>query len=132
VKKGAFMKCLAAKRVKIRIGDLWESPVLSILLSDEDGVVVARCLDFTVSSHGENEDDAVASLADAIKEYVLTAVEAETIHSLYDPARQKFWRAFHDIDQQQSIALLNNSITLPLKNEDLQAINRTAPELIYA
>ena len=40
---------------------------LHILLTEEDGVVVARCLDFSVSSHGDNEEDALASLSDSIK-----------------------------------------------------------------
>ena len=126
------MKYLAAKRVIIKIGDLWESPALNILLSDEDGVVVARCLDFTVSSHGNNEEDAISSLGNAIKEYVLNAIENESIDSLYDPAREKFWRAFKEIDKRQSIAFLNNSITLPLKKDYVQIIDQTAPELIYA
>jgi len=125
------MKYIDAKRVRIKIGDLWESPILNVLLSEEDGVVVARCLEFTVSAHGKLEDDAIESLAEAIKEYVLTAIENKTIHALYDPARQKYWRAFKEIEKKKSIALLNKSINLSLKNDYFQAMNRTEPELIY-
>jgi hypothetical protein len=75
------MKGLKAERIKVKIGRLWESPLLHVLITQEDEVVVARCLDFTVSSHGENEDDALHSLAEAIKEYVLTAVENKWLTS---------------------------------------------------
>jgi predicted RNase H-like HicB family nuclease len=125
------MKYLDAKRVKIKIGDMWESPLLHVLLSVEDGVVVARCLDFTVSSHGEHEEEAIASLAEAIKEYVLTAIENGTIQLLYDPSRGKYWRAFKEIEKKRSIALLNQSIKTSMDNDYLQAINQTTPELIY-
>ncbi len=33
---------------------------------------VARCLDFTASSNGENEKEAIQSLGEVIKEYLLT------------------------------------------------------------
>ena len=49
------MKSIKAERIKIKIGGLWESPSLHVLLTKEDGVIVARCLDFTVSSHGEDQ-----------------------------------------------------------------------------
>ena len=49
------MKGSRAHRIKIGVGDLWESPILHILLTREEDVVVARCLDFTVSAHGKNE-----------------------------------------------------------------------------
>jgi predicted RNase H-like HicB family nuclease len=91
------MKYLNAKKARIKIGDLWESPLLSILLSEEDGVFVARCLDFTVSSHGESIDEALCALAKAVKEYVLTNIENNSRDSLYDPARRKYWRAFNEI-----------------------------------
>ena len=97
----------------------------------EDEVVVARCLDFTVSSHGEHEEEAIASLAEAIKEYVLTAIENGTIQLLYDPSSGKYWRAFKGIEKNRSIALLNQSIKTSLDNDYLQAINQTTPELIY-
>jgi len=47
------MKTLKAMRIKIKIGDLWVSPNLHVLLTKEDDVIVVRCLDFTVSSHGQ-------------------------------------------------------------------------------
>jgi len=69
------MKGMKAKRIKFKIGSLWESPALHILLTKENDVIVARCLDFTVSSHGKDGKEALKSLADSIKEYILTAVD---------------------------------------------------------
>jgi len=86
------MKSIRAERIRIKIGKLWESPALHILLTKENDVVVARCLDFTVSCHGKDEKDALKALADSIKEYVLTAVENDAIDTIFDPAHGKYWR----------------------------------------
>ena len=86
------MKSLKARRIKIKLANLWESPPLHVLITKEDEVFVARCLDFTVSSHGNDEKQALESLADSIKEYVLTAVENDAIDTIYDPAHSKYWR----------------------------------------
>ena len=78
------MKSLKAERIKIKIGDNWESPELHILLTQENDVVVARCLDFTVSSHGTDVKGALNSLAESIKEYILTAIENDAINTIKD------------------------------------------------
>ena len=57
------MKGLRAYRIEIKVGKLWESPPLHILLTKEDEVVVARCLDFTVSSHGNDEKTALKTIS---------------------------------------------------------------------
>ena len=44
------MKSVRAERIKVKIGDLWESPLLHVLLTKEDDVVVACCLDFSTKS----------------------------------------------------------------------------------
>jgi hypothetical protein len=90
------MKTIGAKRIKLKIGQDWESPFLHILLTREDNLVVARCLDFTVSSHGQNEDQAIESLAEAIGEYIRTAIEDDSINQIYDPAYGKYWRMFNE------------------------------------
>ena len=92
------MKSVRAERIKVKIGDLWESPLLHVLLTKEDDVVVARCLDFTVSSHGEDQKDALKSLADSIKEYVLTALENKGINTIFDPAHGKYWRMYNELE----------------------------------
>lgn len=92
------MNALKAIRIKISIGNYWQSPALHVLLTKEDDVVVARCLDFTVSSHGENEKEALESLSDAIKEYVITSVEDSKLEYLNDPAHSKYWRMFNELE----------------------------------
>lgn len=95
------MKSVRAERIKVKIGDLWESPLLHVLLTKEDDVVVARCLDFTVSSHGEDQKDALKSLADSIKEYVLTALENRGINTIFVPAHGKYWRMNNELEAKQ-------------------------------
>ncbi len=80
------------------MGNLWETPLLHILFTQEDEVVVARCLDFTVSSHGKDENEALTSLVDAIKEYIITAVENNAVDTIYDPAHSKYWRMYNELE----------------------------------
>ena len=90
------MRSLKAERIRIKIGTMWKSPELHVLLTREDDLVVARCLDFTVSSHGQDVQDALKSLADSIKEYILTAVENDAIDTIFDPAHGKYWRMYNE------------------------------------
>lgn len=43
-------------------------------------------------AHGKNEKDALKSLADSIKEYVLTDVENDAIDAIFNPAHGKYWK----------------------------------------
>jgi predicted RNase H-like HicB family nuclease len=95
------MKALKALRIRIKMGDLWISPFLHILLTKEEDIFVSRCLDFTVSSHGLDEEDALKSLSEAIKEYILTAIENSNMENLYDPAHSKYWRIFNEMEVKQ-------------------------------
>ena len=126
------MKSLGARRITIKIGDVWETPVLHILLTREDDVIVARCLDFTVSSHGEDEKDAVKSLADAVKEYVLTAIEDSAIDTIYDPAHSKYWRMFNELEAKRTMSTLKRSIGRALGSSQSESMRRGATEIIYA
>ena len=90
------MKTLGTKMIKLKIGRNWETPYLHILLTREDDVVVARCLDFTVSSHGQNEEQAIEALGEAIGEYIQNAIENDSIEQIYDPAYGKYWRMFNE------------------------------------
>ena len=90
------MKTVSAKRVKLKIDQNWETPYLHILLTLEDDVIVARCLDFTISSHGHNEEQAIKSLAEAIGEYIRSAIENDSIRQIYDPAYGKYWRMLNE------------------------------------
>jgi hypothetical protein len=126
------MKSLKAERIKIKIGDLWESPLLHILLTEEDDVVVARCLDFTVSCHGEDEKDALKALAESIKEYVLTAVENDAIDTIFDPAHGKYWRMYNELETKQSSMSLKMSIKKSLMSASSDNLEQSTPEINYA
>ena len=126
------MKGMKAKRIKFKIGSLWESPALNILLTKENDVIVARCLDFTVSSHGKNDKDALKALADSIKEYVLTAVENDAINTLFDPAHGKYWRLYNELEAKQSSRILKMSIEKSLMSIPNDNLQQLTTEINYA
>lgn len=84
------------KPVKALTGMIKHFPGLSlhILLTEEDGVIVARCLDFSVSSHGENEEDALASLSECITDYLDHAISRGAFDEIVDPDDPYFWNIF--------------------------------------
>jgi len=126
------MKTLRADRIKIRIGNVWESPELHILLTQEDDIVVARCLDFTVSSHGKDVQDALKSLAASIKEYILTAVENDAIDTIFDPAHGKYWRMYNELEARHSSGKLKRSLKKSLKSVPYKNIQQSTAEISYA
>ena len=115
------MKAIKAFRAKFIVDNLWESQPLHILLTSEDRVIVARCLDFTVASHGNEEKEAMNSLTEAVKEYILTALENNAINTIYDPAHGKYWRMFNELEAKQiNIQLkrtLKKSVSAILENK---------------
>ena len=126
------MKALKAMRTKIKIGDLWVSPELHVLLTKEDDVFVARCLDFTVSSHGEDEEDALKSLAEAIQEYILTSIENSGTENLYDPAHNKYWRMFNELEAKQLCKNFKRSLSKLILMESPEKIGKQTADLTYA
>ena len=126
------MKSIKAERIKIKIGDLWESPSLHVLLTKEDDVIVARCLDFTVSSHGENQKVALKSLADSIKEYVLTALENNAINTIFDPAHGKYWRMYNELEAKQVMSDLKRSLAESMSLLPQKSIKQSVTEISYA
>ena len=126
------MKGIKAHRIKIRFENIWESPLLHILLTKEEDAFVARCLDFTVSSHGVDEKDALKSLADSIKEYVITAVENDAIDTIDDPAHSKYWRMYNELESKHSIGIIKRSLKKSLRSVPTEKINRSPAEINYA
>ena len=126
------MKSLKAERIKIKMGEIWESPELHVLLTKEDEVVVARCLDFTVSSHGADIEDALNSLAESIKEYILTAIENNDIDTIFDPAHSKFWRMFNEWETKHSVGKLKCSLKKSLKSVSYKNMQQSLAEIRYA
>jgi predicted RNase H-like HicB family nuclease len=126
------MKGMRAHRIKIKVGNLWESPILHILLTKEDDVIVSRCLDFTVSSHGKDEKEALESLADSIKEYVLTAVENNSIDTISDPVHSKYWRMYHELESKQSSNKLKRTLKQSFQSVTNENIQKSTAEISYA
>lgn len=125
------MRRLKAYRVKIRVGEFWETPSLHILLTKEDDVIVARCLDFTVSSHGKNEKEALKSLADSVKEYVVTAVENDAIDTIFDPAHSKYWRMYNELETKQSVSKLKRNMKKSFESLTNENIQKSNAEITY-
>lgn len=126
------MKSLKAERIKIKIGDIWESPNLHILLTQENDIIVARCLDFTVSTHGTDIKDALDSLADSIKEYILTALENDAINTIFDPAHGRYWRMFNELETKHSVGQLKRSLRKSLALVAYKDMERSPAEINYA
>lgn len=126
------MKTLRADRIRIRIGNIWESPELHILLTQEDDIVVARCLDFTVSSHGKDVQDALKALAASVKEYILTAVENDAVNTIFDPAHSKYWRMYNELEAKHSSGKLKRSLKRSLKSVPYKNIQQSTAEINYA
>lgn len=126
------MEGISARRIKVKLGEVWESPNLHVLFTKEEDVIVARCLDFTISSHGKNEKEALESLGVALKEYILTAVEDKALDILYDSAQNKYWRMFNDLEARTNIADLKKSFNKSLKFFTINSAKEISPEIRYA
>ena len=126
------MKSIRAERIKVKIGDLWESPLLHVLLTKEDDVIVARCLDFTISSHGKDRKDALKALAESIREYVLTALEHNAINTIFDPAHGKYWRMYNEMEAKQVMNTLKKSLDNSFKSVPYENIRQSITEISYA
>ena len=125
------MKALKALRIQIKIGKLWASPDLHVLLTMEDDLFVARCLDFTVSSHGQDEADALKSLAESIKEYILTAIENSNIENVYDSAHNKYWRMFNEQETKQLHKRFKKSLSKSILMDSTKKFEQLTTEVTY-
>mgnify|MGYP000249403229 CR=1 FL=1 len=97
---------------------------LHILLTEEDNVIVARCLDFSISSHGENEMDALDSLSDCIKEYLDHAIKKNALNEVIDPEDKNYWGIYTKLMLEGESLTIRESVHL-LKAEKIK-------EVIYA
>ncbi len=104
------------KPIKALVGSIKNIPDLHlhILLTEEDDVIVARCLDFSVSSHGGNEDDALVALSDSIKDYLDYALKRGALNEIVDPEDDVLWEIYRKIEMQ------NESLTIREKADILK------------
>ena len=86
------MRCYAVK----------ELPSLHILFSEEDGVIVARCLDFSISSHGGTLNEAMESMNSALIDYIEYGIEHGAGDSLFDPDLEEYWDAYRELEFEEN------------------------------
>ena len=126
------MKAIKAVRAKFKVNDLWESPALHILLTREDNVIVARCLDFTVASHGNDEREAMNAITGAVKEYILSALENDRINAIYDPAHGRYWRMFNEAEAKQINSQLKKTLKKSVSEILENKLAHTTVEISHA
>ena len=101
-------------------------------MTKEDDVIVARCLDFTVSSHGKDQKDALKALAELIREYVLTALEHNAVNTIFDPAHGKYWRMYNEMEAKQVMSTLKKSLDNSFKSIPYENIRQSITEISNA
>lgn len=94
---------------------------LHILLTKEDDVIVARCLDFSVSSHGENEEEALNSLSDSVKDYLNYAIENGSLDRIIDPEENELWEIFRKLELQIELSDIKENADI-LKSKKIKEI----------
>lgn len=82
------MKCYISK----------ELPPLHMLFTEEDGVVVVRCLDFSISSHGGTIEEATESINTALIDYIKYGTKEGDIEDLFDPDLKEYWEIYQELE----------------------------------
>ncbi|MDI6791347.1 MAG: hypothetical protein QME81_00545 [bacterium] len=72
-------------------------PPLHILFTHEDGVIVSRCLDFSISSHGKDFQEAKEAISEATIEYIEHALESNGLDKLFDPDLEIYWNLYREL-----------------------------------
>jgi hypothetical protein len=85
------MKCYISKQL---------SP-LHLLFTEEDNVVVVRCLDFSISSHGETEPEALEAINSSLLDYIAYGLENGDIDNLFDPDVKEYWELYRELEMKQ-------------------------------
>lgn len=75
-----------------------ELPPLHMLFTEEDGVIVIRCLDFSISSHGGTVEEAKQSMNSTLMDYLKHAIENDSLDSLYDPDLKEYWDMYLSLE----------------------------------
>lgn len=94
------MKCYHTKNL----------PPLHLLFTEEDGVIVVRCLEFSISSHGETIQEALESINSAMEEYIRHGLENNDIQGLFDPELKEYWDLYHELELEKERQRVNHYI----------------------
>ncbi|MBI3923185.1 MAG: hypothetical protein HY318_17325 [Armatimonadetes bacterium] len=100
-------KGLKALRCKLRLDDTWESPPLHILVTAEDELTVASCLDFTVATHGDTIDEALEDLKAMLAEHVRDYIDRGIPEKLIRPDAEEYWKLFYKLELRSERRFLN-------------------------
>ncbi len=84
------------KAEKCYISD--ELPPLHMLLTEEDGVIVIRCLDFSISSHGDTIEQAKQSMSSTLMDYLKYAIENNSLNNLFDLDLKEHWDMYQRLE----------------------------------
>ncbi len=90
-------------------------------MSRADHISTFRCLDFSVSSHGENEEDALDSLSDSIKDYLDYALKHDALNEIIDPEEDKFWEIYRKLELQSEALSIKESANI-LKEDKVKKV----------
>jgi len=85
------MKCYISK----------ELPPLHLLFTKEDDIIVVRCLDFSISSHGITIKEALESINSSLIDYIKYGLENSDIDSLFDPELKEYWDMYRELEIKQ-------------------------------
>ena len=85
------MKCYISKELQ----------PLHLLFTEEDDVIVVRCLDFSISSHGETIEEALESINSSLVDYITYNLENSDIDSLFDLELQEYWDIYRDLEIEE-------------------------------
>lgn len=100
--------------VESLIGSIKSIPHLNlhVLLTKEDDVIVARCLDFSISSHGDNKEDALAALSDSIKDYLYYALKRGALNEIIDPEDDVLWEIYRKLELQNELQYIKGKANI--------------------
>lgn len=99
-------KGLKAIRCRLRLDHTWESPPLHILVTAEEGLTVASCLDFTVATHGDTIDEALEDLKAMLAEHVRDYIDRGIPEKLIRPDAEEYRKLFYKLELQSQRRLL--------------------------
>ncbi len=71
---------------------------LHILLTEEDSVIVIRCLDFSISSHGDTIEEARQSMNSILMDYLKYAIENNSLDNLFDSDLKEYWDIYQKLE----------------------------------
>jgi len=86
-------------------------PALHLLFTEEDDVIVVRCLDFSISSHGQTIQEAIEAIKSSLVEYISHGIENKNIDNLLDPDLKEYWDLYMELEIEEEKRMFLDSFT---------------------